>query len=41
MQSSWEEPRSTVLSAGFTLRVRDGIFLKGGGDGEMGGSPWA
>lgn len=37
MQSSREEPRSTVLSSGLTLSVRDGIFLKGRGDGEMGG----
>lgn len=26
-----------VLSSGVTLSVRDGIFLKGGGDGEMRG----
>lgn len=38
MQSSGEEPRSTVLSSGLTLSVRDGIFLKGRGDGEMGGA---
>lgn len=37
VQSSREEPRSTVLSSGLTLSVRDGIFLKGRGDGKMGG----
>lgn len=37
VQSSGEEPRSTVLSSGLTLSVSEGIFLKGRGDGEMGG----